>query len=240
MKKQERFDVLIQNAHRIQKEAEAEKQKWIGKRETLEAEYEHELEAMLDEKREEARAILAKMKNHPEVKVHEQIESLHAINDLAPEQKEEKAAKETFAVGDYVHIDSLNAHGEILEIRKKQATVLTNGMKVNVKTNVLTKMKRPNVPKTAPKPRLERVTKRFPLELNLIGMRVEEGLNALDRYLDQAIVHKAISVRIIHGMGTGKLRKAVWDDLRKRNTVKSFESAGPNEGGLGATIVTLK
>lgn len=113
-------------------------------------------------------------------------------------------------------------------------------MKVNVKLNVLTKMKRPNVQKTAPRPTLERVTKRFPLELNIIGMRVEEGLNALDRYLDQAIVHKAISVRIIHGMGTGKLRKAVWDDLRKRNTVKSFESAGPSDGGLGATIVTFK
>ena len=240
LKKEEKFDALIQHAHQIQKEAEAEKQKWQKKKEQLEADYEQQLEAMLDEKREEARSILAKMKEHPDVKVHEQIESLHEINALGPEKKAEKEAKETFRKGDYVHIDSLNSHGEIVEIRKKQATVLTNGMKVNVKLNVLTKMKRPNVQKTAPRPTLERVTKRFPLELNIIGMRVEEGLNALDRYLDQAIVHKAISVRIIHGMGTGKLRKAVWDDLRKRNTVKSFESAGPSDGGLGATIVTFK
>lgn len=240
LKKEERFDTLIKHAHTIQKEAEAEKQKWQNKKDMLEKDYEQELERMLDEKREEAKAILLKMKEHPQVKIHEQIESLHEINALAPKPKEEKEAKEKFQVGDYVHIDSLNSHGEIIELRKNQATILTNGMKVNVKTNVLKKMKRPNVQKVASKPHLERITKRFPLELNLIGMRVEEGLNALDCYLDQAIVHKAISVRIIHGMGTGKLRKAVWDDLRKRNTVKSFESAGPNEGGLGATIVTFK
>ena len=90
------------------------------------------------------------------------------------------------------------------------------------------------------KARVDKVSTRFPLELNLIGMRVEEGLQALDHYLDQAIVHKAISVRIIHGMGTGKLRAAIWNDLKKRSTIKSFQAGGPQEGGLGATIVNFK
>jgi DNA mismatch repair protein MutS2 len=67
-----------------------------------------------------------------------------------------------------------------------------------------------------------------------------QGIEALDRYLDQAIVHHVKQVRIIHGMGTGRLRAAVWDDLDKNPVVKSKMAAGPNEGGLGATIVLLK
>ena len=238
MQEKERFDQLIKDAHDLQKKAEAERQKWERKYEQLQADYDQRLEEMLEEKREEARSIIKSMQSN--AKVHEQIDSLHQINQLAPAQKEEKQAKESFKVGDYVHISSLNSHGEIIEIRKKQATVLSNGMKMNVKLNTLSKIERPR-PKPVPtKARVDKVSTRFPLELNLIGMRVEEGLQALDHYLDQAIVHKAISVRIIHGMGTGKLRAAIWNDLKKRSTIKSFQAGGPQEGGLGATIVNFK
>ena len=54
----------------------------------------------------------------------------------------------------------------------------------------------------------------------------------MDDYLDQAVAHKVKQVRVIHGMGTGKLRNAVWRDLDKHPQVKSKTSAGPSEGGL--------
>lgn len=52
-------------------------------------------------------------------------------------------------------------------------------------------------------------------------MRVEEGLDAVDHFLDQAVAHRLKQVRIIHGMGTGKLRSAIWQYLDKHPNVKS-------------------
>ena len=158
---------------------------------------------------------------------------------LEPEKEEEPEANEDLKVGDYVRVVDLNSHGEILDIRKKEATILTNGMKMKIKLSRLKKMPRPQIKKVSSSS-VDRVFKRFPLEINLIGMHVEEGLKALDDYLDQAVAHKVKQVRVIHGMGTGKLRNAVWRDLDKHPQVKSKTSAGPSEGGLGATIVVLK
>lgn len=100
-------------------------------------------------------------------------------------------------------------------------------------------MKRPKVEKSI-KAHKDRTFEAFPLELNLIGMRVEEAMRSLDHYLDQAVVHRIKNVRIIHGMGTGALRNAVWDDLKRRNSVLKYTSGGPGDGGLGATLVELK
>lgn len=240
LKKQEKFDELIKQAHQVQKEADEIKASWKKKKEKLDSEYALALDQMVEEKKAQARDLLKNVQTDPNYKLSKHAELMSELNALVPEQKREKEAKEVFKVGDYVHISSLNAHGEILELRKKQATVLSNGMKVNVKVNTLSKMARPQPKAVLSRPKVESVATRFPLELNLIGMRVEEGLQALDHYLDQAIVHKAISVRIIHGMGTGKLRAAIWNDLQKRNTIKSFASGGPSEGGMGATIVNFK
>jgi DNA mismatch repair protein MutS2 len=78
------------------------------------------------------------------------------------------------------------------------------------------------------------------MELNIIGMHVDEGLILVDKYLDScALVHHK-SVRIIHGHGTGALRSAVHEYLKKCKYVESFRLGGPGEGGVGATVVTLK
>ena len=111
---------------------------------------------------------------------------------------------------------------------------------MKVKTNTLHKIKRPKVQQPVFKQRKEKVFTRVPLELNIIGYHVQEGLSALDHYLDQCVAHQIKQVRIIHGMGTGKLRTAVLNDLKKPPNVKEYMAAGPSDGGLGATIVVLK
>ncbi|MDD7281580.1 MAG: endonuclease MutS2 [Erysipelotrichaceae bacterium] len=238
----ERFNKMIKQAHQIQKDAYQEKEKWEKKNKELQEEYEQRLHDMLEEKENEANEIIQTLKKQKTGKLHEQSEALHQIHVLQQEntQEEEKQADESLKVGDYVQIESLNSHGEILDIRKKEATVLVNGMKMKVKLNRLKRIQKPNVQKVPKKVHQDRNFTRFPLELNLIGMRVEEAIQELDRYIDQAIYHKVKQVRIIHGMGTGALRSAVWKDLDKHPMVVSKMSAGPNEGGLGATVVLLK
>ncbi|MCA1631260.1 MAG: Smr/MutS family protein, partial [Acidobacteria bacterium] len=77
-------------------------------------------------------------------------------------------------------------------------------------------------------------------ELNLIGKTTDEAGDAVDKFLDEAFLHGHASVRIIHGHGTGALRRAVAELLRGHPHVESFDAAPANQGGAGATVVELK
>ena len=77
-------------------------------------------------------------------------------------------------------------------------------------------------------------------ELNLLGKTTDEALNELDKYLDDARMSHLTSVRIVHGKGTGALRKAVHNYLRKQKWVKSYRLGDFGEGDAGVTIVQFK
>lgn len=77
-------------------------------------------------------------------------------------------------------------------------------------------------------------------ELDLRGQRYDEAMTNLDRYIDSVLLAGLSTVTIIHGIGTGAIRKGVWQYLRNSRHVKSFNYAPANEGGNGATIVELK
>ena len=77
-------------------------------------------------------------------------------------------------------------------------------------------------------------------ELNLLGKTTDEALNELDKYLDDARMSHLSSVRIVHGKGTGALRKAVHNYLRKQKWVKNYRLGDFGEGDAGVTIVTLQ
>lgn len=76
-------------------------------------------------------------------------------------------------------------------------------------------------------------------EIGLIGQRVEPALEQLDRFIDQALMASYGTLRVVHGHGTGRLRKAVRDFLKRHRAVASIRSGKANEGGDGATIVQL-
>ncbi len=77
-------------------------------------------------------------------------------------------------------------------------------------------------------------------EINLLGKTVDEALSELDKYLDDAYLAHLPSVRIVHGKGTGALRKAVQNYLRKNKTVKNFRLGEFGEGDAGVTIAEFK
>jgi DNA mismatch repair protein MutS2 len=77
-------------------------------------------------------------------------------------------------------------------------------------------------------------------ELKLLGLRVEEALIELDRYLDQALLAGSTEVRIVHGHGTGRLREAVREHLGPHLAVAAYRPGGEGEGGDGATVVELR
>ena len=77
-------------------------------------------------------------------------------------------------------------------------------------------------------------------EINLIGLRSDEAVQTLDKYIDDAYLARLEKIRIIHGRGTGALKNAVGNLLRKNKRIASFSEAPFNEGGYGVTIALLK
>ena len=77
-------------------------------------------------------------------------------------------------------------------------------------------------------------------EINLLGKTVDEAIAELDKYLDDAILSHLSSVRVVHGKGTGALRKGIHEYLRRQKHVKSYHLAEYGEGDAGVTIVEFK
>ena len=77
-------------------------------------------------------------------------------------------------------------------------------------------------------------------ELNIIGLRVDDALPELERFLNQVSLEGIGEVRIIHGKGTGALMRAVREYLADHPLVRDFRKGEPYEGGDGATVVELR
>ena len=78
------------------------------------------------------------------------------------------------------------------------------------------------------------------MELNLVGERVEDALVRLDNYLDNAYGSGLKTVKIIHGFGTGQLRKGIREHLKKSRIVAGFDNGDAYDGGSNVTIVRFK
>ena len=106
------------------------------------------------------------------------------------------------------------------------------------------KLKKPaNNGKPKPQPRsttVQRVQRKASMEINLLGMTVEEALMETEQFIDHAVMNGQTMVYLIHGKGTGALRKAIHAHLRGHRNVKSFRLGQYGEGEAGVTVVELK
>ncbi len=144
---------------------------------------------------------------------------------------------DTFSVGDFVRINNNEQIGQITDIKNDNVTINLNG--ITIKTNVLDLTKMPKVSKKSTY--VERPRKaNIPREINLIGQRVEDGVVLMEKYLNDASLANHSSVKIIHGIGTGALRSALREKLKKIPYVKSFKDGDFYDGGSAVTIVDLK
>ncbi len=193
------------------------------------------------EKMEEAEAIIERLKAmHKDAKPHEYIRLKKELETVmeAP-RDEERPTIHKFHKGDYVRLEEYGYHGDIIEISKDKAIVDVNGMKMKVPFTKLQPSQRTKKKKQTSSYQ-KTVVSSFSMELNVIGMRVGEAIPVIDKYLDNAVLAKVYQVRIIHGNGTGALRQGVHDYLKRNSRVESYRVGVQGEGGLGATVVTLK
>lgn len=157
----------------------------------------------------------------------------------------ETPAGHVFKKGDPVRIANLNQEGMLMsDIQDGQAVVAIGAMKINVQVSsirpILSKMKSKKAAEAIGTDITLQKAASVSTEVNLIGQRAEQALYNLEKYIDEVLTAGQGEVRIIHGKGTGALRKAVWEYLKTHPAVASFRLGELNEGGAGATVVTFK
>ena len=162
----------------------------------------------------------------------------------APEiaQTEEKKSSRPLEVGDMVLVRSIGAKAEVLAISPERVLTLRAGiMSLTAKEDevLLLEGEKPKVKKAAGGGATLRSAALSP-EIDLRGMEALEAVLTAERYIDSAVMAKLSTVRIIHGKGTGALRAAIQQMLKKNKSVKSFRLGRYGEGETGVTVVELK
>lgn len=172
-------------------------------------------------------------------------ESQGKLKAKAPEQpKEEKKSARVVRAGDTVEIKSMGVKAEVIDVNPDGTLNLRAGiMNVKLKPDDVyliegyaAKQKKQSVTlagSTAPRAAVSP-------EIDLRGMESIEAVNAAEQYIDSAVMGKLKTVTIIHGKGTGALRAAVQQMLKRNKAVKSYRLGRFGEGESGVTIVELK
>ena len=172
-------------------------------------------------------------------------ESQGKLKAKAPEQpKEEKKSAREVRAGDTVEIKSMGVKAEVIDVNPDGTLNLRAGiMNVKLKPDDVylieghaAKQKKQSVTlagSTAPRAAVSP-------EIDLRGMESIEAVNAAEQYIDSAVMGKLKTVTIIHGKGTGALRAAVQQMLKRNKAVKSYRLGRFGEGESGVTIVELK
>jgi DNA mismatch repair protein MutS2 len=150
------------------------------------------------------------------------------------------AAPAEIEPGSRVTVGALGLEGVVIEVHDKHAEVDVRGKRLRAVLRDLRPIT--GSPARAPvrvsvdlQPREGTLN-----ELNLIGSTVDEAMDRLDKFFDQATVADVREFRIVHGHGTGQLRRTVANYLKDHPLVERFETAPEKQGGGGATIVYLK
>jgi DNA mismatch repair protein MutS2 len=173
----------------------------------------------------------------------------------APDEEEYRAphAARPIKVGDRVRMRSFGSVGIVdkisngvaevrvkaLRFREKLADLeLVEAVQPDTQTGRLEKLQ--SAARRSTEVRLSAPADVARVELNVIGRTTDEAVDEADKFLDEAYLNSLSQIRIVHGHGTGALRKAIADFLRNHPHVERFAPAPPNQGGAGATIVELK
>ena len=169
----------------------------------------------------------------------------------APAPSSQKTGKvltpENIVLGDAVHVRSMNLNGTIASRPDSKGYLFVQMGIICSKVHIsdLEQLDEPTITSDklertgAGKIRMSK-SAHVPMEINLLGKTVDEAVAEVEKYLDDAYIAHLDSVRIVHGKGTGALRKGIHDFLKKQKKVASFRLGEFGEGDAGVTIVKFK
>lgn len=152
--------------------------------------------------------------------------------------------------GDIVYVTKLNQKGSVISVHGKELEVQLGAMKMNVKMSACKFVSKApaetqSSPKTLPRNRKRKESfigkvQEAHREIDIRGLMVNEAEVILGKFIDDSVMAGLSQVLIIHGKGTGALRKGIHEYLKRHRNVDNFNFADMSEGGTGATLVDLK
>jgi DNA mismatch repair protein MutS2 len=156
--------------------------------------------------------------------------------------------KVDFKIGDEVYIESYDQFGLIESIKKNRYFVRVGGFQLEFDQASLSIPERKDIPvkKILTKEKKEKIshtskpTSNYVFQLDLRGFRFDDVKPALDQAIDKAILSNQPSLRIIHGYGTGAVKKAVYEIIKNHPEIKSHRYGQEGEGLTGATVIYFK
>lgn len=200
---------------------------------------------------DEAEEILAKIKeakhNNDERSFFEASRLNKKLGELRYKSSKEEVNREyddtPIRVGDSVVINGIDGVATVIFIKPNGKCLLKLGaMDINSTLKDLRKVKSTKDAKSQRKVNVAKPlnTEKVSVELNVIGQNREECLINLEYFIDKAVVNGLTVVHVIHGVGAGILKKAVWEYLKNSKNVKSYRLGRYGEGDSGVTVVELK
>ena len=144
--------------------------------------------------------------------------------------------------GDYVRLRTIDAEGVVTALRGRKAEIQVGRLRVQARISELAPpTELPLREQAESDPGGFQGTVEPPsMELHVRGQTVDEALEALERRLDAAFLAGMSSLKVVHGKGTGKLRRAIREELSRSPYVSSFRPGEPSEGGEGVTLAQLE
>ncbi|MED1796151.1 endonuclease MutS2 [Brevibacillus nitrificans] len=244
---------IRREAERLQRELEEERARFAEEKNKRMERAEDEARIAVQLAKEEAETIIRELREMMaegvEIKEHRLIDAKKRLGNAVLELDKEKVKKPAKAVratqikvGDEVMVTSFGQKGTVLEkVNNDEFLVQIGIMKMKVKREDMhVQNSVQQKPQATPYTSVKRRSDNIKMDLDLRGYNVEDGIREIDQFLDDALLAGLHSVSIIHGHGTGVLRKGVHEYLRHHRNVKSFRLGGQGEGGVGATIAELK
>ena len=206
-----------------------------------------ELNREIEEKKEEMLEIYKEFKDNTSLKQHEVNDLLHSMdkskNNIRLQRKLEnqpKFASSEIKVGDDVLVLSYNQRATVLEISGNTLQIKMGAMKLNIKKKEVRKIDSEPEVATRYVSTSNVSSKKVGIDINVIGLNTEEAIREIEDYMDKVILQGYDTFTIIHGLGSGILRKNIGEYLKNNRYVASYRTGGQNEGGMGATVVEMK
>lgn len=230
--------------------------KWLKQKDTLVKNAKEEAREMLKQAKEEVDEIvkeLRKIKTDVDATRNKEIEEMRKrlidgieknSDSVIKSEATNAFAPEHLLIGDSVRVLSINQEGTVVTLPndRGELTVQVGLMKMNVQLKQLAVIsKRKNDDRVYQKVKsFSAVSATIRPEIDVRGHNIEEAIGIIDKYLDDAAMSSLSQVRIIHGKGTGALKKGLLEHFKRHPHVKTCEDAAYNEGGSGATVIVLR
>ncbi|MFC6181118.1 endonuclease MutS2 [Lactiplantibacillus daowaiensis] len=243
----------LDDSEKLHKQLKSEFNAYQQRKDQLIEDAQVQANAIVEKSKTKADAIISDLRKKQlatgaNVKENELIDAKGALNALEQQPKLKKnrvlrraKAKQDFHEGDDVLVKSYGQRGVLVQKMGNHAWEVQLGiLKMKIDEADMERTQPEAEPKRARATVQSANASHVSPNLDLRGVRYEDAMTQVDRYVDAALLAGYPSVTIVHGKGTGALRQGITDYLKTNRQVKSFHFAAPNHGGNGATEVEFK